>query len=276
MLPQGALRGIELSGLDLPGMAERIAAVPGVVGVVLGGSRARGSHRPDSDVDLGLYYRDAIDLARLRHLAVEVAGPNAELTDHGGWGPWVDGGGWLDIAGVRVDWLYRDVDRVRRCWEQAQAGRYSWNPQAGHPLGVPEFAYVGELALSVPLSDPSGELGALRASFSYPDPLRRALVANLWEADFLVRITAKADRRGDTVYVAACRSRAILLCAHALHAVERRWVVNEKGAVASAGQGPTAPQQFAERAEAALADQDQALALVAEVRRRCEDALNGG
>ena len=29
----------------------------------------------------------------------------------GEWGPWVDGGCWLSIAGTAVDWQYRDLDR---------------------------------------------------------------------------------------------------------------------------------------------------------------------
>jgi hypothetical protein len=37
--------------------AEQLAAVGGVVAVALGGSRARGTHRPDSGYDLGLYHR---------------------------------------------------------------------------------------------------------------------------------------------------------------------------------------------------------------------------
>src|SRR3954451_24531485 len=43
--------------LDLTGMARRLTTAGGVVGVVLGGSRARGDHTAESDVDLGLYYR---------------------------------------------------------------------------------------------------------------------------------------------------------------------------------------------------------------------------
>jgi predicted nucleotidyltransferase len=34
----------------------RLAEVPGIVGVVLGGSRARGTANPSSDYDIGLYY----------------------------------------------------------------------------------------------------------------------------------------------------------------------------------------------------------------------------
>ncbi|MGC4867075.1 nucleotidyltransferase domain-containing protein [Micromonospora sp. DT53] len=38
-------------------LPDRLCAVDGVVAVALGGSRARGEHRPDSDWDLGLYYQ---------------------------------------------------------------------------------------------------------------------------------------------------------------------------------------------------------------------------
>lgn len=37
--------------------ADRLAALPTVQAVALGGSRAQGTHRPDSDWDLAVYYR---------------------------------------------------------------------------------------------------------------------------------------------------------------------------------------------------------------------------
>src|SRR5689334_15729120 len=36
--------------------AERLAVVEGIKAIVLGGSRARGTAREESDIDLGLYY----------------------------------------------------------------------------------------------------------------------------------------------------------------------------------------------------------------------------
>ena len=249
-LPDGAVPG----GLDLDALAQWLTSVSGVVGVVLGGSRARGEHRPDSDVDLGIYYRDDLDIEALGALARDVAGPDAQVTKLGEWGPWVDGGAWLVIqnndpsaGAVHVDWIYRDVDRVREAWARTHRGAYTWNAQTGHPLGVPDFAYVGELALAVVLADPTGELTELRDAISYPDALRAALARNLWEANFLLQIAAKATSRGDTAYVALCLSRAMLLCAHALHAHDRRWLVNEKGAIDSAGQLPSAPSHFSRR-----------------------------
>lgn len=65
-------------------IAHRLQQVDGVVAVALGGSRARGTHRPDSDVDLGLYYREPLHTAALRRLATELSGPAVEVTEPGG------------------------------------------------------------------------------------------------------------------------------------------------------------------------------------------------
>ncbi len=242
-----------VSESQLHDMADRLVAVPGVVGVVLGGSRARGDHTPDSDVDLGLYYRPPLDVAALRGLAREVAGPHADVTEPGQWGPWVDGGGWLTVSETAVDWIYRDVDRVRAAWRDAQVGRFSFHAQVGHPLGVPDFAYVGELALAKVLADPTGELALLREAFStYPPSLSDALVRGLWEADFLLGVPRKAAGRGDATYIAGCLFRVVGVCVHALHGRAGRWLVNEKGSVASAGRLGIAPPDFAARAHGLL------------------------
>ncbi|MFI5958803.1 nucleotidyltransferase domain-containing protein [Cryptosporangium sp. NPDC051539] len=236
-------------------IADRLVGVPGVAGVMLGGSRARGTHTDESDVDLGLYYRSPLDVEALGALARELAGPDAQVTQPGDWGPWVNGGGWLRIDDVPVDWLYRDLDRVRTAWTDARAGRYQFHFQVGHPLGVPDFSYVGEVALGRVLADPTGELTALRdAAQTYPEALRlRVLSRALWEADFSVVTAGKAAGRGDTAYVAGCLFRAVGLCTHALHAYAGAWLINEKGAVDAAAALPGAPLDFAEVAHGVLA-----------------------
>ncbi|MBB2946083.1 hypothetical protein FB565_005841 [Actinoplanes lutulentus] len=240
-----------LTDADLTELAARLVAVPGVIGVVLGGSRARGTHTPDSDTDLGIYYRAPLDTAGLRTIATSVGGPGATVTEPGGWGPWVDGGGWLDIGGSAVDWIYRDLDRVHGCWADAEQGRYAFHTQAGHPLGAADHAYPGELALGRVLSDPTGELAALQGRVRvFPRPLAQALVEGLWEADFLIGLARKAVSRGDSAYVAGCLFRLVGVCTHALHGAAGRWLINEKGAVAAAGALPGAPQRFAARVDA--------------------------
>ncbi|MDX2707378.1 nucleotidyltransferase domain-containing protein [Streptomyces sp. PA03-6a] len=255
-------------------MARSLARVPGVVAVMLGGSRARGTHRADSDWDLGVYYRGEPDLAALAALASEATGAPVEIAGPGGWGPWVNGGAWLRVGGVQVDWILRDLDRVGRVWDDCLAGRYEVGVQAGHPLGFWSPVYAGEVALGRVLADPAGELTALRErTLVYPEPLREALVGASWEADFLVVNARKSAGGGDVLHAALCLSRAVGVLTQSLHAHHRVWCLNEKGALAAAGALPDAPPGFRSRAEAVLSGLgdpvtavEDAAALVADVR----------
>jgi predicted nucleotidyltransferase len=240
-------------------MAVRLAEVPGVRAVALGGSRARGTHRPDSDWDLGVYYRGEVDVEALAALASDVTGEPVEVAGPGGWGPWVNGGAWLSLNGVPVDWILRDLDRVERIRSDCWAGRFETGIQPGHPLGFWSPAYVGEVALCRVLADPAGELTSLRErTQAYPEPLRRALVDAAWEADFSVAAAAKSAGAADTLHVALCLSRAFGVLVQAVHAHHRVWCLNEKGALAAAAALPGMPADFAARVSAALTGLDTA------------------
>ncbi|MFJ4124669.1 nucleotidyltransferase domain-containing protein [[Kitasatospora] papulosa] len=259
-------------------MASRLARSPSVEAVVLGGSRARGTHRPDSDWDLGVYYRGTPDLTALTALASEAQGAPAEVAGPGGWGPWVNGGAWLTVDGVAVDWILRDLDRVESVWSDCRAGRFEVGTQPGHPLGFWSPCYVGEVALGQVLDDPRGELTALQEAVrTYPEPLRRALTGAVWEADFSVASARKSAPSGDTLHVALCLSKAFGILAQVLHAHHRVWCLNEKGALAAAAALPDAPSDFADRASAALRGLDAeaveaAADVVREVRAVLDDA----
>ncbi|MEU6854440.1 nucleotidyltransferase domain-containing protein [Actinacidiphila alni] len=240
-------------GPDVAGMARALREVPGVVGVLLGGSRARGTHRPDSDWDLGIYYRGEPDVAALAALATEFAGRPVEVAAPGGWGPWVNAGAWLTVDGVAVDWILRDLDRVRRVWEGCREGRYEVGIQPGHPLGFWSPCYPGEVALGHVLADSGGELTALRAAArEYPEALRKALIDASWEAEFTVAAAVKGAAAGDAVYVSLCLSRAFGILAQSLHAWHRLWCLNEKGAFPAAATLPGAPAGLLPRVHALL------------------------
>lgn len=247
-----------LTDARLRQIADALVRVQGVTGVMLGGSRARGAETLDSDVDLGLYYRPPLDVDALQALADASAEPRSgaarpRLTKPGEWGPWVDGGAWLTVDGVAVDWIYRDLDRVHRSWELAQEGAYSFHFQVGHPLGVPDFAYAGEVALGVVLADPAGELTRLHEqAVVYPPKLARAVVSRLNEAEFLLGSMQKPAKRGDAAFLAGCLFRVIGLCAHALHSKAGRWAINEKGLVDAAGRLSGSPLDFTARAHAVV------------------------
>jgi hypothetical protein len=67
-------------------------------------------------------------------------------------------------------------------------------------------------------------------------------------------VAGKAAGRGDSTYIAGCLFRIVGVCTHALHGRAARWLINEKGAVASAGGLSIAPADFAERAHRLLAE----------------------
>jgi hypothetical protein len=248
---------------------------------MLGGSRARSEHLAGSDFDVGVYYRAPLDTAALGELARAVAGPDATVTEPGGWGPWVDGGAWLRIEGRPVDWIYRDIDRVQACWARAQRGVFAFHAQTGHPLGVPDFSYAGEVALGAVLADDTGQLTALHSeSQTYPPALAATLLARLSEADFLLAGVKKSIHRADSAWVAGCLFRVVLLCTHALHGQAGRWLINEKGALASAAMLSIAPVGFSGRASHILGHigesptelsnaTDAAKALVEDTRNAC-------
>src|SRR4051794_19302643 len=125
-------------------VADRLAALPTVQAVTLGGSRAQGTYTPDSDWDLAIYYRGGFDPADLR--AVGWAG---EVSEIGGWGGGVfNGGAWLTVEGRRVDVHYRDLDVVERELAEAEAGRFRAEPLLFHLAGIPTYLVVAELAVN--------------------------------------------------------------------------------------------------------------------------------
>ncbi len=218
---------------SLQAMAADLSQVSGVEAVVLGGSRARGTHTEASDVDLGLYYdRQRLDLQGLRRLARAWTGDDVDVAGPGGWGPWVDGGAWLSVDGTAVDWILRDVGRVAEQCHHAVRGEFAFHNQPGHPLGFLDVSYAGEIVACHPLADPHGVIERLRESVvPYPPALQETLIAHVWQAGFVLDCAVKGAQRCDTAFVALCCTTAAMVCAHAWHAAAGVWVLNEKDLV---------------------------------------------
>ena len=230
-----------------------LKAVPGVVAIVLGGSRARGTHTAQSDVDLALYYRPAepLDVNKLRNLATVVDDTHRPdlMTDIGGWGPWINGGGWLTVQTTPVDLLYRDLRQVATVVGDCVAGHLQVVYQPGHPHGFSTAIYLAEIALCRALWDPTGAVAELkRTTVPYPAALKVALIQQFfWEADFSLKVAAKAVARKDISYIAGCCFRSVSCLLQTLFALNECYWMNEKGAVAIANSFPRTPQRFSER-----------------------------
>ena len=237
-----------------------LAPVPGIEAIALGGSRARGTATAESDYDIGLYYRGSrpIDVAALGKVAagLDDRGAQAEVTPIGGWGPWIDGGGWLLIGGVHVDLLYRDLDRVKGAIDDGHAGKVERFYQPGHPHAFLPTIYMGEVACARLLHDPAGALARLQARTSpYPPALARALRDRFeWEAEFSLANARKSLDRGDVSYLAGCAFRAIACLCQTLFALNGVYLLNEKGAVAAADAFARKPAHLAQRVKSLYAD----------------------
>ncbi|MDQ2651613.1 MAG: nucleotidyltransferase domain-containing protein, partial [Chloroflexota bacterium] len=176
----------------------------GVKAVTLGGSRARGMARSDSDWDFGLYYRGSIDADAIREL-----GYPGQVVEPGDWGRIVNGGAWLEVDGERVDLLYRNLDVVEHWIAEANAGRFEIDCVGGHIAGLPTYTLAGELALGT----------VLRGNVPRPGftaELRRTAPPR-WdgEAAFSLLVAEQHAKRGEATGVAGLLARGPRLGARA-------------------------------------------------------------
>jgi hypothetical protein len=184
-----------------------------------------------------------------------------EVTDLGGWGPRINGGAWLLVDEQRVDWIYREIESVAGSIADVRAGRSPLEPQPGHPFGWQPQMEAGEVAAAVVLADRNEAFATLRrAVVPYPAALRAAKVRELWEARFFIENAAKPAERRDAVTVMGHLYRALMIGVQAVFAVNGRYLVNEKGAVAAAAGMPHTVVRLAERAAESVAGRDGDLA----------------
>ncbi len=218
-------------------IVQRLQTVAGIEAVVLGGSRALSSHTSTSDVDLGLYYRpdSPPDLDALRRVAAEIDDEHRSdiITPLHEWGPWINGGGWLKVRGLAVDFLYRDLAQVEQVIDDCRAGEVQIFYQPGHPHGFITSIYMGEVSVCRPLWDPHGTLQKLKA---LTDPYPTGVAAGrdgqfTWGALLAGYGACKSAARGDAEYVAGCCFRSAACLMQTLFALNRRYLLNEKGVV---------------------------------------------
>ena len=233
-------------------LAERLGWIPGVRAVTLGGSLARGRGQPGSDIDLGVYYHAATppDIWAFKALAraVDDSGSDETVTGYGGWGTWVNGGAWLSVGGQRVDFIYRDLDRVTKVLAQCRAGGPERHLHGGHPHGFHSPIYLGEVYYARILYDPAGELRALQEQLAvYPSKLKKALIPTfLHEAEFALAISEKSIKRAESSYVAGCFFECVYSLVQVLFALNEHYFVNEKGAVDETRTFKKTPEAFAD------------------------------
>lgn len=213
---------------------QHLEAVTGIVGVVLGGSRARGTHNPGSDIDIGIYYDQTLgfDVDKINKIAARINDEPKEnlVTALGQWGEWVDGGGWLVIQGYHVDLIFRDIHRVENVIDDCLSG-------------------VGELAISHLLTDPTNKLTTLKEKIKpYPPTLKKAMIDYFsFEASFSLMFMEANVEKDDCYYVMGHCFRSISCLNQILFAKNEEYCINEKKAVKMINNFKVKPTNYKKR-----------------------------
>jgi hypothetical protein len=223
----------------------------------LGGSYARDAARPDSDVDLGVYYREAAPfaVAAVRRLAAAVNDtPDPTVTDFGGWGRWVDGGAWLTVRGQRVDFIYRSVERLQHWIDESRRGEFEQDYYVHDAYGFRTTMYLGELRICRPLYDPEGVVAALKAQAEPYPPALKAELIRTWlpisgRSFYTLR---KAAARGDVYMAVGCLTRIVALLTQVLCALNETSFVTDYDALERIEAFPGQPPGYAAAVRALL------------------------
>jgi len=240
-------------------MAFQLSEIPGIVAVVLGGSYARGSARPDSDLDVGLYYSEESrpDVEAIRALVERLSIPDCSpiVTGFYEWGPWVNGGAWIQTAAGKVDLLYRNIEQVRRAIDECQAGIYHHHFYQQPTFGFVSIIYLAETKSCLTLFDRQLLLSELKHRVDiYPARLQERLVQDsLWTAEFAFVHAHGFAERGDIFNTVGCLARIAFLLTQSLFALNGEYYFGDKGSMEAIERFAVQPDQFSSRLQGVLA-----------------------
>lgn len=249
-----------MNQLDVvPSLVDILKDVQGVKTVVLGGSWAAGVQRPDSDIDLGLYYSqdDPLDISHIQGIAFELNDfTNPVVSNLGEWGRWVNGGAWLTVKGQRVDFLYRDIDFVARIIEDCNRGEAQSDYYQQPPYGFHSYIYCAEIQLCKILYDPDGVIQGLKSKVAhYPQPLKSRIINGfVWNAQFTLENAKKPAKRGDVYFTAGCITRIAANLVQALYALNETYFISDKRIGRDIELFSVKPENFCQRIDNILGD----------------------
>lgn len=235
-------------------VTEKLSSLPYIEGIVLGGSRARGTHTEDSDIDIGIYYKsESFDITAINQIATELDDENRNnlVVPPGAWGDWINGGGWLVINGYHVDLILRDIKRVEQIIKDTEQGIVTANYQTGHPHGYISAMYRGELAISkIQYANDENFYEFKKQAERYPTALQKGLTEFfMFEAGFSLMFAENNIDKDDVSYVCGHCFRIISSLNQVLFAINKEYCINEKKAVKMIEDFKIKPSDYKERVD---------------------------
>lgn len=213
-----------------------LSQLKGVKALVLGGSNATGTATERSDLDIGIYYSelDPFRIEDVRAIAEKYSeSENLTVTDFYGWGPWVNGGAWIETASGKVDFIYRNLEQVSSVIEKAKKGEWQNDFEQQPPYGFTSVIYLAETQACLILFDPEKEIVKLKEEVKvYPAALKRTIVRqSLWSAEFAAWHADYFKETGDVYSLMGCLTRGTKNFVNALFAINEIYPMGDKRAL---------------------------------------------
>lgn len=238
-------------------IVRHLTQVDNVAAVVLGGSYATGTATENSDLDIGIYYSEktpfCIDLIRSIATKYSIDGAPT-VTGFYEWGPWVNGGAWIETKAGKVDFLYRNIEQVKSTIEKAKKGEWENDFDQQPPYGFSSIMYLAETRYCLPLADPGGLIKELKAEVQiYPAKLKEKIISqSLWSAEFTILHTDYFLKKHDLYSTMGCLTRAVKNIVTALFSINELFPITDKGAIDILANAAKRPSYLKEKIEEIL------------------------
>ncbi|VTP92937.1 Nucleotidyltransferase domain [Sphingobacterium daejeonense] len=226
--------------------------VSNVSAIVLGGSYATGRANAESDIDLGIYYHESHPFAieDMQKIAQKYdIQQNPTVTDFYQWGPWVNGGAWIHTESGKVDFLYRNINQVRRTIQESVEGKWENHFEQQPPYGFSSIFYLAEIEACIPIYDPQNMMSYLKSLIKiYPEPLKNTITQDsLWSAEFTILNTSEYIEKNDFYNAYGCITRAIKAMVQALFALNETYPIGDKNALEILEKAKLSPKKLKEK-----------------------------
>lgn len=217
-------------------ITHELKQIAGIKAIVLGGSHAAGMATERSDFDIGIYYseKELPDLPKIKIIAENISAVEPPVvTGFYEWGPWVNGGAWINTEAGKVDFLYKNIEQISRTIENAKKGIWENNFEQQPPYGFSSIIFLGETNICIPLYDPENIIAALKEKVKeYPLKLKQAVIQqSLWSAEFTIWQAQSFVAKMDNYNSMGCFTRAIKNIVTTLFAINELYPLGDKRAI---------------------------------------------
>lgn len=233
----------------LEDITNELKQVDGVKAIVLGGSYAIGMATENSDLDIGIYYSEVkpFDIEKIREVAKKISSSDQPtITGFYEWGPWVNGGAWINTTSGEVDFLYKNIEQITRTIENAKNGIWENNFEQQPAYGFSSIIFLSETQSSLSLYDPDDALKKLKESVKeYPQKLKQSVVQqSLWSAEFTIWQAEKFATKNDIFNIVGCLTRATKSIVNALFSINEIYPMGDKRAISILENAKISPENL--------------------------------